>query len=203
MMRPMITMSRSMMQNCSWTNFHSAPISNGVLPTSRIFSNSYASDIAAGRVRQSDDADAEPEVETGVKRPKVRPPAPATIKTALRGHTDAKEIKALMKSAEVSDPTGKTLHDLQIEERAYQARKRHAIEEAWKTNLDSRYDPMSENERYFLRDMFVDPDKAHQQELERIKRENAAFIPPDTVGYEAPKPATGFQVVSKRRRKSV
>ena len=55
-----------------------------------------------------------------------------------------------MKSAKVSDPTGKTLHDLQIEERAYQARKRDAIEEAWKNNLDSRYDPMGEDDRYFL-----------------------------------------------------
>jgi hypothetical protein len=131
----------------------------------------YAADVSAGRVKASDDDDAEPEIETGVKRPKVKPPAPATINKALRGRADAKEIRAMMKSAKVSDPTGKTLHDLQIEERAYQARKRHAIEQAWRTNLDSIRDPWHELDYDEAFNLYRDGERDRREWLQSIERE--------------------------------
>jgi hypothetical protein len=133
----------------------------------------------------------------------VKPPAPATIKHALSDHADAKEIRALMKSARVSDQqSGPTLQDLIFEERSYQSRKRHEAEQAWKTNIDSIKDPLREHERDWQVNCFRNPEKDRAAWLAAIERENAAFIPPETVGYEAPKPASGFQVVSKGRRKA-
>jgi hypothetical protein len=52
---------------------------------------SYADDIAAGRVKPSDDDDAEPEVETFVS--KVKPLSPAKLHSSLRNHEAADQIK--------------------------------------------------------------------------------------------------------------
>ena len=164
---------------------------------------SVAADIAAGRVKPTDEDDAEPEVETSAKLAKVKPPSRQERADALRGHDAAAEIRAMARSAKVADQSGKTWHDLIIEQRAVEARRHYAIEQAWRTNLDSRYDPMGEDDRYFIADMFIDPEKVHQQELERIRREDGAFIPPEPDGYATPKPATGFQVERKGRRKPV
>jgi hypothetical protein len=162
--------------------------------------DAHAADIAAGRVKASDDDDAEPEVETSVKLAKVKPPAAATINKALRGHEHASEIRAMAKSAKVSDPTGPTLQDLMFEERARESRKRHAIEEKWKTNLDSIRDPWHEQDYDEAFNLYRDGERDRRNWLHSIEKENAAFLRPEAGGYDTPKPATGFQVVSKRRR---
>ena len=165
---------------------------------------SYASDIAAGRVKPSDDDDAEEEVETGNKVAKVKPPSPQALAAALREHSDAKEIKALMKSAKVSDQqSGPTLQDLVFEERAYQSRKRQKAEQAWKTNIDSIKDPLTKWERDWQVNNYRDPEKDRAEWLAAIERENASFLAPETGDDYAPKPAVGFKVVSKGRRKVV
>ena len=163
-----------------------------------------AADISAGRVKQSDDDDAEPEVETGAKVVKVKPPSRQTLAVALRSHSDRKEIKKLMKSAKVSDQSGgKTLQDLILEEKSYQSRKRYEAEQAWRTNIDSVRDPWHEQEYNEAFNLFRDGERDRREWLASIERENAAFIPPDPTGYDTPKPASGFQVTSKRRRKSI
>jgi hypothetical protein len=121
----------------------------------------------------------------------------------LCGHESAAEIKALTKSAKVADQqSGPTLQDLMFEERARESRKRHAMEQAWKTNLDSIRDPTTESDRDWALNCFRDPEKDRRDWLQSIERENAAFLAPETGGDYAPKPATGFQVVSKGRRRS-
>ena len=100
-----------------------------------------------------------------------------------------------------------TFQDLEREERARQARKFHKMNEAFRTNLDSIRDPMSEQDRDFALDMFRDPDRDDQMRLDAIDRESAAFIPPEAgPDYAAPTPSTGFARASigkRRRAKSV
>jgi hypothetical protein len=163
---------------------------------------SHATDVSAGRVKASDDDGAEPEVETSNKVAKVKPPSPQKLAASLRNHADAAEIKAMMKSANVSVPQGPTLQDLIFEERAYQARKRYEAEQAWKTNIDSIRDPMTERERQWELNNFRNPEKDRTAWLASIERENAAFLSPETGDNYAPKPSTGFKVASKGRRKA-
>jgi hypothetical protein len=148
-------------------------------------------------------SDLDAEVETSAKVAKVKLPSRQKLAAALRSHSDAKEIKELMKSAKVADPTGPTLQDLMFEERARESRKRHAIEEKWKTNLDSVRDPWHEQDYDEAFNLFRDGERDRREWLQSIERENAAFLAPETGGYDAPKPATGFKVVSKGRRKVV
>jgi hypothetical protein len=158
--------------------------------------DAHAADIAAGRVKASDDGDAEPEVETGVKRPKVKPPAPASISKALRDHSDAKEIKELMKCAKVSDPTGpKTLHDLQIEVRAHQSRQNY--NPAW--NIVAGHEIHEGDE--------ADGGRALREYLAEVERENRNSPPPDPnwspeAAMPMPTDMSDVQVVKVKRRVS-
>jgi hypothetical protein len=83
------------------------------------FLEDFASDIGAGRVKPSDEDDAEPEVETSAKLKKVRPPSPQRLAASLCGHADAAEIKAIAKElchdsngfAEPAPQTKQDVHD--------------------------------------------------------------------------------------------
>ena len=141
-------------------------------------------------------------VDVEVTKAKVEPPSREDIAESLRGHHAAKEIRAMMKSAKVADQSGRlTLHDLIMEDQRREARKRSEIEQRWKTNRDSLHDQMPAREREWVVNCFENPEKDHANYMAAIEREEAAFIPPDIDGYATPKPATGFQVVSKGRKR--
>jgi hypothetical protein len=154
---------------------------------------SYAADIAAGRVKAAtdDDDEVEAEVETGIKRPKVKPPAPATISKALRGHEHAAEIKAMAKSAKVSVPQ---TTDLQFELRALKSREE--FKPNW-NNVGGLHDFNEHDE---------EDDSYLRQFLEHEKRKRQIFekhFAPDkaTPDYTAPTPpVAAAKVVSITRR---
>jgi hypothetical protein len=62
------------------------------------FLETFASDINAGRVKESDEPDAEPEVEISATVATVKPPSPQKLAASLRGHESADEIKAMTKA---------------------------------------------------------------------------------------------------------
>jgi hypothetical protein len=81
-----------------------------------------AADIAAGRVKPSNDADAEPEVETSIDLAKLKPASPAAMHKSLGGHENASEIKPLVGNAKAATPKPTvTLHDLNLQVRALKA----------------------------------------------------------------------------------
>jgi hypothetical protein len=153
---------------------------------------SIAADIAAGRVKQDDDSD-EPEVETGVKRPKVKPPAPATISKALRGHESADEIRAMAKSAKVADQqSGPTLHDLNLEVRALKSRDE--FNPNWNNIGGHEYNEHDEKDD---RDL-----KQYLEDEKRIRENFEKYSAPEkgTPDFAAPKAATRFEVAKIGRR---
>jgi hypothetical protein len=152
---------------------------------------SYAADIAAGRVKQSDEDNAEAEVETSANVPKVKPPSRQRLHAMLNGREDAAEIKALAKSANVDLKPTVTLHDLNREVRALKSRTE--FDPKW--NSTGHHD-INENDE-------DDGGRALREYLAEVERQNRNCPPPDkgTPDFAAPKAATGFEVatIGKRR----
>jgi hypothetical protein len=157
------------------------------------FLEDFADDIAAGKVKPSDDDDAEPEVETGANGvPKIKPPSPQKLAAALRGHADASEIKAMMKSANVAiRPT----LDIKFEQRALHSREDHKLNWQRKINPDGLHDRNEHDEA---------DDRALREYLKDVERQNKSFLAPeqDAPDFATPKAAVAAQVVMVRRRVS-
>jgi hypothetical protein len=130
--------------------------------------DAYAADIAAGRVKASDEDDAEPEVETSAKLAKVKPPSKQKLGAALRRHEHAAEIRAMAKSAKVVvQQSVPTLHDLNLEVRALKSRE--AFDPNW---TDVGGHTINENDE-------ADGGHALREYRESVERENRNLIPPD------------------------
>jgi hypothetical protein len=128
---------------------------------------SYADDVAAGRVKASDEDDAEPEIEISVKLQKVKPPSPQKLAASLRGRADAAEIQAMMKSAKVDI---KITTDIKFEQRALQSRENHKRNWQHRINPDGRHDRNEHDEQN---------DRDLREYLADVEREHRNFIPPD------------------------
>jgi hypothetical protein len=151
--------------------------------------DAHAADIAAGRVKASDDDDAEPEVETS-KLAKVRPPAPATISKALRGRADAAEIKAMMRSAKVEV---KPTTDIKFEVRALQSRE--GFNPNWNDIGGHTID--EHDEATGGRDL-----KEYLEEEKRKRESFEKYLALDKAApsYDTPKAATAFTTTVVTRR---
>ena len=150
---------------------------------------SVASDIAAGRIKPSDDDDAEPEVEINLE--KVKPASSADMRESLGGHENANQIKPLVGNAKAVTPKPTvTLHDLNLEVRALKSRDE--FNPNWN---DVGGHNVNENDE-------ADGGHALREYRESVERENRNLIPPDkgTPDFTAPKAATTFVVTSKKCR---
>ena len=103
------------------------------------------------------------EVEVVTKRPKVKPPSPQKLAAALRGHADAKEIKAMAKSANVNLKPKITSHDLNLEVRALKSRDEHKPN--W-INPDGLHDRNEHDEA---------DDRDLREYLKDVERQNKSF----------------------------
>jgi hypothetical protein len=156
------------------------------------FLENLASDIAAGRVKASDDDDPEPEVET-IKLAKIKPPSKRKLATALRGHEHAAEIKTMAKSAKVSAPNS-AMHDLQFEQRALKSRLE--FNPNWNQVRGHQINEYDETDRG--RDL--------REYLAEVERENRNLIPPDptwTPESAMPMPADMADVAVVRVKRRV
>jgi hypothetical protein len=153
--------------------------------------DAHAADIAAGRVKASDDDDAKPEIEIGVKRPKLKPASPAAMRKSLGGHEHAGEIKPLVGNAKAATPKPTvTLHDLNLEVRALKSRDEHKPN--WH-NPDGLHDRNEHDEN---------DDRDLREYLKDVERRNKSFLAPepDAPDFATPKATAAAQVVVVKRR---
>jgi hypothetical protein len=161
------------------------------------FLEDFSADISAGRIKESDEPDADAEVETSTNVPKVKPPSPQKLAAALRGHESAAEIKALTKSAKVSDQqSGPTLQDAMFEQRALKSRLEHKLNGHRNINPDGLHD-RNEHDEENDREL-----KKFLEDERRIRENFEKYSAPEkgTPDFAAPKAATGFEVATIGRR---
>jgi hypothetical protein len=137
----------------------------------------------------ANDLDVEVEV---TKLKKVKPPAPATISKALRGHQHAAEIRAMAKSAKVADQSGPTLHDIKLEVRALQSRE--SFNPNWN---DIGGHEINEHDEADDRDLkqFLEDEKRKRESFEK-------YLAPDKSepAFTTPTATAAPQVVLVKRR---